>query len=157
MTMSTTSSAHLELVGQHLRERGVDPLSHLDLAGEAGDAAVLADAQEGVVVVGQLAGEAARCRGLLGPEIAAGDGDEDAAPEQLEEAAAADGGGRVDTEVVEDLPCGRAHDLASFAIFSATLSMAATMRLWAPQRQRLSSMASLIRDRDGAFSSFRSP
>ena len=89
---------------------------------------------------GSWRAEAARCRGLLGGEVAAGDGDEDAAPEQLEEAAAADGGGRVDAEVVEDLPCGRAHDFASFAIFSATLSMAATMRLWAPQRQRLSSM-----------------
>jgi hypothetical protein len=44
----------VQLVGQFLGQGGDGALAHLDLAGEAGDPAVLADPQEGVEVGGQL-------------------------------------------------------------------------------------------------------
>ena len=55
----TSLSNQFQFVSEHLRQRGHDALAHLDLAGEASDHAVPADAQEGVEVRGSLLAEAA--------------------------------------------------------------------------------------------------
>ena len=39
---------YIQFLGQHLRQRGDDPLSHLDLAGKTGDQAVLTDPEIGI-------------------------------------------------------------------------------------------------------------
>src|SRR3990172_62333 len=44
---------HTKLFGQHLGKRGDNPLTHLNLAGKAGDAAIFSDVEEGVKIGGQ--------------------------------------------------------------------------------------------------------
>ena len=55
ITMSTRLEGDVEFFGEHLSQGGRVRLAHLDLAGIARDAAVLADLQVGVEVGGILA------------------------------------------------------------------------------------------------------
>ena len=43
---------HIQLLCQHLGQRGVDALSHLDFAGKTGNAAVLSDPKIGIEIFG---------------------------------------------------------------------------------------------------------
>ena len=77
--------AHAQLLGRHLGEGRVDALPHLDLPGEDGDAAVLADAEVGVDVGGIAA---ALGEGALRAEA---DEDDDAPAHELQERATVEG------------------------------------------------------------------
>ena len=78
-----------ELVGDLLGKRGADILADLDLAGEDGDAVVGGDVDPGGDVVGHLlaATAEAAAAGLLSGRLA-GEADQQAAAEELEEGAA---------------------------------------------------------------------
>ena len=136
---------HAELFGGHLGLRGEDPLAHLDLAGEDGDAAVRADPQIGVEILGIH--PPAVLREQLGG--AADHQDGDAAAHHLEELAAVEAVGGTEQG---------AHDLPPFACAVAVLeavSTASRMRVCAPQRQRLCSSRAAIASRVGAGFSWR--
>ena len=81
----------VELLGQHHGQRGDDALAHLDLAGEAGDAAVGTDLEIGVGVVGVAAVGAARSADLGVGAVAGREEDDEAAAGELEELAALEG------------------------------------------------------------------
>ena len=88
ITISTDSSADIDLVGQHLGQRRDDALALLDLAGEAGDAAVGADPEKGVEIVGKIAASTAAALGLKHGAVAEAEENDDPAAEGLEKIAA---------------------------------------------------------------------
>ena len=75
----------LQFFGQHLRQGGNRPLAHLDLAGETGHPAILADPQEGIEVGRQAPPPALAAALLRQRPIAQRDKDEDAAAQAFEE------------------------------------------------------------------------
>ena len=131
---------HVDLVGEHLGERSDDALPHLDLAGEAPDAAVLSNPQKGIEIGRHPLAEAPAAFPLR-QDLRAPDGDknEDPSSQDLEEFPA--------------VGCERAQSVAEiqFQVFvfhwlfppfmrRAADSTAITIRVWAPQRHKLCSM-----------------
>src|ERR1035441_1714588 len=88
---SDVANGDVEVLREHLGQRGDRPLTHFDLPGEAGHMAVLADAQEGVEIARRPGAEGRRMRrlGLLAPGGPAPDDPApQAGPDALEEFAA---------------------------------------------------------------------
>ena len=138
---------HAELVGEHLGQRGDDALAHLDLAGEARDAAVLADPEKGVQVGGQPLAEAATAATPAAAFalrenlcLAERHEDEDPASHDLEKLPAVRGEVIGNVREIELQVFVAFHGLFPPLIPIAADSMAATILAWAPQRHRLSSI-----------------
>jgi hypothetical protein len=138
--------AHIEFIGQQLRQRSHDPLAHLDLAHQASDAPIRSNPKVGVEIgrVARAGGRALRfLQGREGVDHA-----EDKQPRtEREELATAQVRriGRLDTGLQMTIVL---HDAPPFMAAAASW-MASTMRLYAPQRQRLSSMPWRISARVG--------
>ena len=81
---------HIQLLGQHLRQGGHHPLTHLNFAGIAGHPAVFADPQKSI----EIRGQGRTARAFLGPCRHAADSHEnkDTAAENLEKLAPVDRG-----------------------------------------------------------------
>ncbi len=133
---------HLQLLGRGLGQRGDHPLAQLDLAGEALDPAILAEQEEGVEVTRQLA-----ALGLEPGRFAQGEQQRDPAAGELEEITA------VELRETFRLPLrllGVTVLVHRPAPFPAACRTAAMIRVWAPQRQRLSSSPALISRGEGS-------
>ena len=117
-----------QLLSGHLRQGGRHPLAHLDLSGKHSHPAVLADIQIGMEVGG--VGWPPLGEGRRGTQA---DRHHHSGPREFVEGPAVKtrGGGH------DPAPC------------MAACSIASTMRLWAPQRQRLWSIRSTMASRVG--------
>jgi len=122
---------HVQLVGDLLRQRGDGALAHLDLPGEAGDAAVGLDVEVGVEVGGGALPARGETGGLL--QRLGGFGEEE--DEQA--------GG------LEELPAigQRGSHRAPPLIAAPACSTACRILTWAPQRHRCGSRACTISSR----------
>jgi hypothetical protein len=110
----------VEFVGHDLRQRGEDALAEFHLAGEHGDGAVRADAQPGVEA---SVGVEAAGQGRRRLRVQAAEREQHEQRAALQQGAARDGG------------------VHHSALSAAARRIALRMRVWVPQRQRLSAIA----------------